>query len=93
MTVGMSLNYSFSNPPEISTGPGLIRLPDILRNVPSTDVAAGVLSKKLMRMAVFSDESNDSSVEAEVSVGNLEEGGTTDCAPNSTADECQINWQ
>ena len=93
MTVGLSLDYSFANPPEIRVGSGLIRLPDLLRDVPSTDVSAGVLSGKLMRMAVFSDESNDSSVEAEVSVGNLEEGGATDCAPNSTADECQVNWQ
>jgi hypothetical protein len=93
MTVGLSLDYSFANPPEIRVGSGLIRLPDLLRDVPSTDVSAGVLSGKLMRMAVFTDESNDSSVEAEVSVGNLEEGGATDCAPNSTADECQINWQ
>jgi hypothetical protein len=92
MTVGMSLNYSFSNPPEISTGPGLIRLPDILRNVPSTDVSAGVLSGKLMRMAVFKDESSDS-VEAQVSVGAIEDGKSADCAPNSNADECQVNWQ
>ncbi|OXL14634.1 hypothetical protein [Polynucleobacter cosmopolitanus] len=93
MTVGMSLSYSFSNPPEISTGPGLIRLADVLRDVPSTDVSAGVLSGKLMRMAVFSDESNNSAVEAQVSVGEIEDGKSANCAPNSTADECQVTWQ
>ena len=93
MTVGMSLSYSFSNPPEISTGPGLIRLADVLRDVPSTDVSAGVLSGKLMRMAVFSEESNNSAVEAQVSVGEIEDGKSANCAPNSTADECQVTWQ
>jgi hypothetical protein len=40
--------------------------------VPSNDISSGVLSSKLMKMAKPGDESNES-VDAEVSVGDLEE--------------------
>jgi hypothetical protein len=28
-----------------------------------------------------------------VSIGAIEDGKSADCAPNSNADECQVNWQ
>jgi hypothetical protein len=73
MAVGISLDYSFSKPPEVSSGPGLIRLADIVRDVPipSADFTAGSLSNSLIRMAIPSDAPSDD-VDAEVSVGDLE---------------------
>jgi hypothetical protein len=88
MTVGMSLDYSFSKPPEVSSGPGLIRLADILRDVPANDFTAGSLSNKLMRMAVPSDISSDG-VDAEVSVGDLESSDEgLDCKPGDPRVSC-----
>jgi hypothetical protein len=91
MTVGISLDYSFSKPPEVSSGPGLIRLADILRDVPSNDFTAGSLSNKLMRMAIPLDMPSDG-VDAEVSVGDLEASDESlECKPGDQRAACAID--
>jgi cytoskeletal protein CcmA (bactofilin family) len=91
MTVGISLDYSFSKPPEISSAPGLIRLADILRDVPSNDFTAGSLSNKLMRMAIPLDMPSDG-VDAEVSVGDLEASDESlECKPGDQRAACTID--
>jgi hypothetical protein len=91
MRVGISLDYAFSNPPELSAGSGLIRLADVLRDVPSNDISAGVLSNKLLRMAVFKDETNDS-VDAEVNVGDIEPSNNLKCDTNNDLSDCQFGF-
>jgi hypothetical protein len=91
MTGGISFDYSFASPPEISAGTGLIRLADILRDVPSSDISSGVLSNKLLRMAIFSDETNDS-VDAEVEVGDIESGDDIECKPGQDPAECKVEF-
>jgi hypothetical protein len=90
MAAGISLDYSFSKPPEVSDGPGLIRLADIVRDVPipSTDFTAGSISNSLMRMALASDIPSDG-VDAEVSVGDLESSDEgVDCKPGDPRVSC-----
>jgi hypothetical protein len=90
MRVGISLDYSFSKPPEISDGTGLIRLADIVRDVPipSTDFTAGSLSNSLMRMAIASDMPS-ADVDAEVSVGDLESSDESlECKPGDQRAAC-----
>jgi hypothetical protein len=91
MNVGISFEYSFSNPPEISSAPGLIRLADKVKDVPTDDFTAGSLSKKLLRMAVFTDESDDS-VEADVEVGDINSADDSDCKPGQDATECEVKF-
>jgi hypothetical protein len=91
MTFGISLDYSFSKPPEISKAPGLIRLADIPRDVPSNDFTAGSISNKLMRMAVPLDMPSDS-IDAEVSVGDLENSDESlECKPGDQRAVCAID--
>ena len=91
MVVGFSLDYSFANPPEVTEGDGLKRLADVLRNVPSNDISSGVLSSKLMKMARPAEESNES-VDAEVSVGDLEESNQNlECKPDDQRAVCSTN--
>jgi hypothetical protein len=91
MNVGISFEYSFSNPPEISNGPGLIRLADKVKDVPTDDFNAGTLSKRLLRMAVFTDESDDS-VEAEVEVGDINSADEGECIPTEDGAECEVKF-
>jgi hypothetical protein len=91
MVVGFSLDYTFANPPEVTEGDGLKRLADVLRNVPSTDISSGVLSSKLMKMAKSGEESTES-VDAEVSVGDLEESDQNlECKPGDQRAVCSTN--
>jgi hypothetical protein len=91
MVVGFSLDYTFANPPEVTEGDGLKRLADVLRNVPSTDISSGVLSSKLMKMAKPGEESTES-VDAEVSVGDLEESDQNlECKPGDQRAVCSTN--
>jgi hypothetical protein len=93
MVNSLKLDYTFSNQPEIAVAAGLSRAVDTVRDAPM-DLGSGALTASFRRSnALNISSSDDSEVSADVSIGAIEDGEPADCAPNSTADECQVNWQ
>jgi hypothetical protein len=58
------------------------------------DLGSGALTASFGRSNLLNMmSSSDDDLSADVSIGAIEDGKSADCAPNSNADECQVNWQ